>query len=160
MRIRTIVVAGLILVLALDARAQIFNYTVTMDGAQETPPVATAATGSGTAVIDTTANTLTLSYSFSGLSSAQTDAHIHGFAGIGAGPAGVLNPLPLGSPVVNHIWNFTEPQEASILAGLTYVNIHSSNFGGGEIRGQIVPEPASMGFLAALAGAGLLRRRH
>ena len=54
----------------------------------------------------------------------------------------------------------TEGQEANILAGLTYVNIHSQMFPGGEIRGQIIPipEPASAG--AALLGiAAFVRRR-
>jgi hypothetical protein len=31
----------------------------------------------------------------------------------------------------------TAEQKAAILAGKTYVNIHTVNFGGGEIRGQI-----------------------
>jgi hypothetical protein len=47
---------------------------------------------------------------------------------------------------------------------LWYVNIHTSTFGGGEIRGQIipVPEPATTGLLTAGAIAGLMlwmRRR-
>lgn len=158
MRFQYLLAAGLVLALGVQARADIFNYTVTMDGAQETPPVVTAATGSGTAVIDTTANTLTLSYSFSGLVGTQTDAHIHGFGGVGVGPLGVVHPLPLGSPIVNDVWNFAEGQESSILAGLTYVNIHSSVATGGEIRGQIVPEPGVM-TLTLLGAAALLRRR-
>jgi hypothetical protein len=49
--------------------------------------------------------------------------------------------------------------EAALIAGLqaneTYLNIHTVNFGGGEIRGQVtrasVPEPATL----ALVGMGL-----
>jgi hypothetical protein len=58
----------------------------------------------------------------------------------------------------------TEPQEVDFLAGNWYVNIHSGQFPGGEVRGQlnptVVPEPASIVGLAL--GAGLLiglRRR-
>jgi hypothetical protein len=38
----------------------------------------------------------------------------------------------------------------AILAGLSYLNFHTVQFGGGEIRGQIlrVPEPATLGLLA------------
>jgi hypothetical protein len=32
-----------------------------------------------------------------------------------------------------------DPQLEALLGGLTYVNIHTANNGGGEIRGQILP---------------------
>jgi hypothetical protein len=53
----------------------------------------------------------------------------------------------------------------NILAGLSYINFHTVQFGGGEIRGQInfVPEPAGVIALgtgaAALGLIGLRRRR-
>lgn len=49
-----------------------------------------------------------------------------------------------------------------ILNGLAYINFHTGQFGGGEIRGQIViPEPGTMALMcgAGLPLLGLLRRR-
>ena len=37
----------------------------------------------------------------------------------------------------------TDDQEADLLAGLWYVNIHTELNQPGEIRGQVVPEPAT-----------------
>lgn len=50
----------------------------------------------------------------------------------------------------------------NILAGLSYLNFHTVQFPGGEIRGQILaPEPATLSLLAlaGLALAGRARRR-
>jgi hypothetical protein len=73
------------------------------------------------------------------------------------------------NPVTGRItgaWDLPEGGNGSTLAtelpfllnrGL-YFNIHTADHGGGEIRGQVVPEPATAA-LAAAAGAGMLLRR-
>ena len=63
---------------------------------------------------------------FSNISGSQTAAHIHGFAGPGSN-AGVRFDVGVGNPR-NATWFFAEADEANILAGRTYVNIHTSVF--------------------------------
>ncbi len=107
-------------------------------GSNQVPPVSTNAKGEGEFTVDTKMNKVTFKIKFEDLSSAETGAHIHGFAAPGSN-AGILFALPMGSPKTG-TWNYNENQEAGILAGKTYVNMHSVNFPAGEIRGQIVPK--------------------
>jgi cysteine-rich repeat protein len=133
--------AGLLWLWAASANATMIQFAAaSIDGAQETPPNGSVAMASGTFTMDTVANTLSVNVVISvAPPSGEILAHIHGFAPPGT-PAGILFGLPLGSPKIT-TWNFTEPDEANIIAGLTYVNIHSNAFPGGEIRGQIVRVP-------------------
>ncbi|MHC5004387.1 MAG: CHRD domain-containing protein [Planctomycetota bacterium] len=118
-----------------ELRGQVVDMVAPLDGAQVNPPVATGAQGFGLFNVDTCANELSYYIFYDGLSSAETVAHIHGFA-MQTANAGVLHGLPLGSPKIG-TWTYAESAEQALLDGRAYVNIHSANHGGGEIRGQI-----------------------
>jgi hypothetical protein len=122
------------------AQAQLVFLSATLDGLQEVPPNATTGIGSGCFVLDLTAMTLDYQIEFTGLSSSETEAHIHGFAGPGA-TAPVLYQLPLGSPITGTI-AVTSAEAQGMVNGQTYVNIHTVNNPNGEIRGQILEAPA------------------
>jgi len=75
-------------------------------------------------------------------------------------------PGPWSSPETGSGIPLNATQEANLLAGNWYVNVHTTNFGSGEIRGQVnvapVPEPSPY-VLSIASVAGLLafrRRRH
>lgn len=111
---------------------------VRMTGAEEVPPVNTSASGSGTVTIS---EDRSVSGSFKLQNAAQiTAAHIH------VGPAGKTGPviIPLKKTADNE-WmvppgaKLTEAQYQSYKAGGLYVNFHSAQYKGGEIRGQLRP---------------------
>lgn len=118
-----------------NVQAAYYPSVIEFSGFQVVPPNGSTATGNGVVVVDIDANTLTfdLTHNVTG----ETAAHIHGYAGRGAN-AGVLFTLPTGPDKVG-TWNYPENAESNILSGLTYMNIHSATFPGGEIRAQVEP---------------------
>jgi len=131
----TVVVAFL---LSGAARADQINFKADLSGASEVPPVTSAGKGAATASLDTATKTLNWTVTYSGLSGPATAGHIHGPAAPGAN-AGVLVPFTgaLVSPIKGSA-TLTDAQISDLQAGRTYVNLHTADNKGGEIRGQLV----------------------
>ena len=121
------------------ARAEQINFKADLSGASEEPPVATAAKGTATAALDTASKTLVRTVTYTGLT--PTAGHIHGPAAAGAN-AGVLVPFSgsIASPIKGSA-TLTDGQISDLEAGRTYVNLHTADNKGGEIRGQLVRTP-------------------
>jgi hypothetical protein len=157
--------AGLGLLLsASSAHAFIWTINNTLSGGQEVPPNGSPATGSIIGTYDDVANLLSVTTTGSGFVATVTAAHIHtappGMNG------GVTFPLTgaTGGFTYNSVDNFnlSAAQETSLLASGMYVNIHTQEFPGGEIRAQITPVPEPASFVALGSGIALLlalRRR-
>ena len=168
--------------LSVVTKADTITFTTTLSGANEVPPRATNGTGTATVILDDVAGKVTITLSFSGLSAAVTGAHIHCCAAPGAN-ASVVVPfdsfltlsadktsgsltsfsftlVPAGGLTVAQIID-------GLKSGLAYVNVHTSTFPGGEIRGQLVaagaavPEPSTLLLLGTglLTAASRLRKR-
>lgn len=108
---------------------------------------------------DDVSNQLNWNISFSGLLAGTTASHFHGPAAPGVN-GGVQVTIPLGtslgmtSGTLVGMATLTATQETQLLSDLWYINIHTSLYPGGEIRGQVqvVPIPAAVW----LFGSGLL----
>lgn len=184
--------AAVVAFAAVPAGAQITVFTAVLNGTSEVPPNASTASGSGTATLDQLLNTLLVSENWTGLTSNSTGAHIHccSLPGVNSTVAVdfVSNGFPIGtmSGFYSHLFDlmsattygagFLAANGGSVtnarntvvngmLAGQTYFNIHTGQFPGGEIRGQLVatvPEPATLGLFATglllLAGMKVRRR--
>ena len=109
-------------------------FVASLNGAQEVPPTNSNATGTATVLLSPDEKTARISLNFSGLSSSETAAHIHGPAAPGVN-APILFPLPDGN-LSDFLITLTPPDVQNLKDGLLYINVHSSNFTNGEIRGQ------------------------
>lgn len=158
--------ALLLAVSALPARATTYDLVAHLDGLQEVPPVDTDATGFAAISYDDISNLLAWDISWTPLESGEVGMHFHGPAMPGE-TAGIVVDIGaisgLSSPSIGST-TITDEQEADLLAGLWYVNIHSNDFPSGEIRGQVtvnvVPVPAAVWLLlTGIASIGLRARR-
>jgi MYXO-CTERM domain-containing protein len=112
-------------------------YKATLNGAQETPANASAATGSATLSFESTTKTLTGSVLLVGLNGANAQ-HIHvGDCGVGGGVAHAL-PAPVGNAIAVNVV-LTDGEVTQLVSNKLYINVHTAAFGDGEIRGQIYP---------------------
>ena len=110
---------------------------VSLSGAEQVPPVSTAAKGTGRFTVNQD-HTVSGSISISGL--APMAAHIH------VGARGKNGPVAIGlTKSSDTIWvvpagaKFNDDQYRAFLAGETYVNFHTAANKGGEIRAQLQP---------------------
>ena len=123
-----------------EMRGQIVPLNAVLDQAQEfpTPPVASAGKGWMTATIDTVANTISYYLSFSGLTGPVTGSHFHGSSNYTV-PSLVKVALTVASSPTSGTIGYNQADEAAILSGLWYVNLHTTANPAGEIRGQLTP---------------------
>jgi hypothetical protein len=182
---------------ASAAHATVTNYTTTLSGAKEVPPNASPGTGTATVLINDVYNEMRLHVDFSGLVAPTTASHIHcctadpltGTAAVATTvPSFPMFPLGVTAGTYNMTLDLLSAgsynpafvsahggtlalAEADLLAGLAagtaYLNIHSSTYPAGEIRGFLVaapiPEPGNLAMwvmgLAGLAGVRRWRSR-
>ena len=162
------VVFGLFVLLGFQAcvSAATINFESTLDCAQASAGAGTcgsggSGTGFATMTLDDTSKLFSWNVSWTGLSGTATAAHFHGPA-LPTQNAGVEVGIGVDSNPAVGSATLTDDQIADLVNGLWYINIHSSTFGGGEIRGQVnvVPLPAGIWlFGSALALMGWIRFR-
>lgn len=144
--IMTAVLAAFVPALVSGQAAQ---YTAQLIGANEMPSTTSTATGTFTATLDETAQTLTWGLAVPSITDAVA-AHIHaGGAGVNGGivftlftpssPAGSMNvsgvarPGDLSGSLAGDWAGFV----AALKSGGLYVNVHTTTNPGGDIRGQV-----------------------
>lgn len=175
--------------LAPAANSAILTFDAELAGTNEVPPNASPGTGQGRVEIDTVLRTMRLELSFMNLLSPTIASHIHCCVAPGANggvatqvPTFVDFPLGVTSGTYLQVFDMTlassynpafitaqggtplsafDALVANMQAGLTYLNIHTDEFRGGEIRGQLVKvaEPGTLALMLIACVALLAARR-
>jgi hypothetical protein len=191
----SVLASAVLLLGASQAHAMVVVYTATLDGPSEATPNASPGMGLAIVTIDDVLATMRVQTVFVGLVGTTTASHIHcctAVPGVGAAGVATVTPtftaFPLG--VTSGSYDFTYGMLAAgswnpgyitanggtpataftafntgLMAGKGYLNIHSSAFPGGEIRGFLqpntpVPEPGTYAMmLGGLGALGFLARR-
>jgi hypothetical protein len=118
------------------------DYTLSgsASGSQEVPAVTTAGTGTVTGSYNSSTNLLNYTVTWTGLSGPATLMHFHGpaLAGTNAGVAlGITGFTSADAGSYTGSATLNDTQEADLLAGKWYYNVHTATNGGGEIRAQV-----------------------
>lgn len=140
-KLRYAAVLGVMAVAAASAWAD--EIRLKLSGGEEVPPVATSAAGEGVLAVNPD---MTVSGNITTTGIAATMAHIHlGKAGANGPVAITLTRNGDNGWAVPAGARLTEDQYKAYLAGDLYVNVHSAEHKGGEIRAQMSrPAAASM----------------
>ena len=131
------------------ATQQPIVYASVMNGSNEVPARATTATGTATYTL--LGNTLSYVVTVSGLTGPATASHIHSGASAVSGPVIVpftitngtvaSGQIDLSQQIVFGTSSITGDSLKVLLNnGVAYTNVHTAQFPGGEIRGQIVKQ--------------------
>ena len=156
-RVLSFAIAGLfvLIVSAAQAQAQTITFNAQLSGGNEIPVVVTASAGTSVVTWNTATKTGTYRVDVYNMPVGTTASHIHVGAPGAGGPVVINFTVPTGgisndyalsgtfacSDVVNRPAqgiNSCEDFEQSLLLNNTYVNVHSTVNGGGEIRGQLI----------------------
>lgn len=140
MRTVIVVISVIAVGILLSGTATAQTFRATINAAQQVPPNASPGTGQGCMTYDPATMMLSFEINYAGLLTPEIAAHFHGPAPAGSN-AGVQFALPLGAVKAGSVGPLSSAQEADLFAGLWYINIHTTPFPGGEIRGQVTSHP-------------------
>jgi hypothetical protein len=191
--LQVILLAAIMTFVASASQSQVFFANLTGPG--ESPPNSSPGIGIALVTLNPATNSMRVQVTFSNLSAPTTASHIHSATpSPGAGTAGVattvptfpLFPLGATSGTYDQTFDMTQASsynpafvtanggtpltaEAALFSGIrsgeAYLNIHTTAFPNGEIRGFLapVPEPGALGLLAGMGAGGaisvMIRRR-
>lgn len=155
-RILSLLIAGAF-ALASGARGQVVEFRATINASQENPATGSDAAGSAVMLYDVATNTFDLWVTLNDFTNTISASHVHEAATGTNGP--VVTNLGAeevytrtGNTITGVFRGVTHGGDAvKLLQSGAYLNFHSSEFPGGEIRGQLIAQPKRLTALIDVA---------
>lgn len=143
------------------AQAEIYAYSaIPLTGSQDVPAIATTGYGWFTGIYNSDTRTMTFTFNWTlGGGAPLTLVHFHGPATTTENAdvaIGIVGAAAANSGRHSGTVTLTAAQEADLLAGLWYINLHSTTYPAGEIRGQLIENSAGPGGPVYSATGGTL----
>ena len=132
----TVLACGISLACAAPSLAAMVDLRADLKATNEVPPNESKGTGSVTATFDLDSNKLSWKGTVSGLSGTVTAAHFHA-AEAGRNGAVAVPIIGADKGSFEGSATLTDTQAEDLMAGRWYVNIHTTTYKAGEIRGQV-----------------------
>ncbi len=146
--LRSVLFAGAFCALALASRAQVVQFNATLTAAQESPATTSTATGAAIVLYNVATNNLDLIISLNNFPNTITDVHVtEGAVGTNGTDIVHLDPSLFtrnGNTVTATILSRAYPSPGkplTLLQNGAYLNINTTAFPAGEIRGQLIAQP-------------------
>jgi hypothetical protein len=131
-----VLACGISLSCADASLAAMVDLKADLKASNEVPPNESKGTGSVTATFDSDSNKLTWKGTVSGLIGTVTAAHFHA-AEAGRNGAVAVPIIGADNGSFEGSATLTDTQAEDLMAGRWYVNIHTTTYKAGEIRGQV-----------------------
>ncbi len=148
--VRCLLLVGALCASALNSWSQVIELRATINAAQENPATTSPATGLAIMLYDLSTNKFDLMVSINNLSNTATASHIHEGASGANGPVvtglgGESAYVRSGSTLTATFRDVTHlGDKLKLIQGGTYFNLHTAQFPGGEVRGQLSPRPVRL----------------
>lgn len=130
-----VAIAGALIGASSAAQAETVSLVAHLLGSTEVPATQSDAFAEAQFTYDSATHELQYYVNYDGIAPARID--LHGPAAAGEKAASAID-LPLSDSPVSGTLKLTAEQEAELLVGKLYLDIHSQKYPDGEIRGQIV----------------------
>jgi hypothetical protein len=131
-----------------------FLLNARLQGAQVDPPNGSTANGNVTALLDTATHRIYLTGGYSNLTTSASAADVHdGSPNTNGTPFYAITFSPSITGSLNTFKGTTTADEARLLSGNTYLDIHNSTYSAGEIRGQLTMLNQRQFLAGSLSGA-------